>query len=84
MSSTIPLMPAFSTVIQSPLWSMSLLVSLTPATSPEMASLKTSISTAEVAPSPARSVSGLRSMTIATMAMAERKMTMIFSTPQKV
>ena len=81
-SSTVPFSPALGTVIQSPLWSMLLLVRRTPATRPMMVSLKMSISTAEVAPRPARRLSGLRSMAMATMQTPEMKMTTIFSTPQ--
>ena len=84
ISSTVPLMPAFSTVIQSPLWSISLLVRRIPATSPEMVSLNTSMRMAEVAPSPARRVNGLRLTIMATITITDRNHTTIFSTPQKV
>ena len=83
MSSTVPLAPALLTVIQSPLRTMLLLVRRMPATSPVMESLNTSISTADVAPSPARRVSGLRSMMIEMMIMTPRNSTIIFNTPQK-
>ena len=79
-----PLMSACGTVIQSSRCSMSLLVRRTPATRPAMVSLKTSISMADVAPSPAMMVSGLRSMAMATMTMTETKAMSIFSTPQNV
>ena len=84
ISSTVPFTPAFSTVIQSPLCSMSLLVRRIPATSPEMVSLNTSMRMAEVAPSPASSVRGLRLMTIDTITITARNTTTILSTPQKV
>ena len=49
-----------------------------------MVSLNTSMSIADVAPRPARSVSGLRPITTASITMTEMKMIAIFSTPQKV
>ena len=63
---------------------MSLLVRRIPATRPDMVSLKTSISTADVAPRPAMSVSGFRLMAMATMTITARKMMRILSTPQNV
>ena len=65
MPITVPSAPACGTVIQSPMCIMSLLVRRMPATRPSIVSLNTSISTAEVAPSPAITVSGFRPIMIA-------------------
>ena len=63
-SSTLPSAPYLSMVIQSPGRSMSFAESCTPATSPMILSLKTNISTAADAPSPANSFVGSLSMTM--------------------
>ena len=70
MPITVPLAFADGTIIQSPICIMSLLVSLMPATRPSMVSLNTSMSIADVAPSPAIRVIGLLSIMIATITMA--------------
>ena len=81
ISSTIPSAPAFGTVIQSPLCSISLLVRRIPATSPLMVSWNTSIRMADVAPSPANSFIGSLSMMIDTTMMAATKIINRRSTP---
>ena len=82
ISSTLPLAPAAGTVIQSPMWSMSLAVRRIPATSPLMVSWKASIRMAEAAPRPAKSVAGFLLMMMAMTTMALMKIIRIFSTPQ--
>ena len=83
MSSTLPLTPAEATVIQSPICTMSLFVRRIPATSPLMVSWKASIRMAEAAPSPANSVDGSLSTTMAMTTMMAMKMKIIFSTLHK-
>ena len=82
ISSTRPLAPAEGTVIQSPMCSISLLVSRMPATSPLMVSWKASIRMAEAAPSPAKSVVGSLLTMMAITTMTAMKIIRIFSTPQ--
>ena len=60
-SSTVPLILRAGTVIQSPGRSMSLSVSCTPATTPIIESLNTSMSTVAAAPRPVITVSGFLS-----------------------
>ena len=82
ISVTMPSAPALSTVIQSPTCSISLDVRRIPATRPCMVSWKTSIRPADVAPSPASKVMGLRSIMIETVTTTARKATMIRTTPK--
>ena len=84
MSSTTPSAGVDGTVIQSPFLTMSLLVSLMPATNPSMVSLNTSINMAEVAPRPAMSDSGFLLKRIATTTITAIKITITFNTPQNV
>ena len=57
-SATIPLAIVPGTIIQSPTLSISFCESWTPATSPRILSLKTSMTTAAKAPSPVKSAKG--------------------------
>ena len=75
-SSTIPLAPALSIVIQSPRLSMLLTASCTPATRPVSVSLNTSISTVAATPSPVSSEWGERLMMILMMMMTPMPVTM--------
>ena len=69
MSVTVPLMPFWGISIQSPMRSMSFSEIITPATSPRMGSLNTSIRTAVKAPSPVIRLTGDLSIRIETTTM---------------